>query len=501
MATSQLLPILLVVVAVTTVTGAKFQRAINDDVEFITPNGGGLGPVGLGPLGGPRGFRGIEILPRPEPSWKAGATLVADNPEQQIMGTISFRQWAPGHVETAINATGLPVGKHAVHVHAFGDMKEGCKSTGPHFRSSIIGNIEVKDDGNAMIDFHSPYVNLFGFAGIIGRSIVIHEKPSEVYRFPDLSINNPVSFQGEEDTVGVTMKSFLDILASKNITVAKQSLTVVKSGDGYDIKSVFRYTVNGPLIEDLIGSWQNEILQMITPSRKLNLGVILKAAIVCNSSADQSATMVNVELTKQLAFLLNVTINFVCFKDWEAARQGDHVDLIVTPTYMTTERLKQVHFLAMTGPLDYKFIFRSPKLSYTHNVFAVAFHYRVWLSILGLILLATVLQVVIIRVDRAVVHPDNPRDRSFAGVLLSMISLASQQEVLIASRTISSRTLSVVMLFSLMFLYISFSANIVGLIQSPSRTIRTLGDLRASGMELTVQDDRINRIFIGVSHW
>lgn len=149
------------------------------------------------------------------------------------MGTISFRQWAPGHVQTAINVTGLPVGKHAVHVHAFGDMREGCKSTGPHFRSSIvrhitvpflkgmtvevnynvcvielfrpslqIGNIEVKEDGNAMIDFHSPYINLFGFAGIVGRSIVIHEKPSEVYRFPDLSINNPISFQGEEDTVG-----------------------------------------------------------------------------------------------------------------------------------------------------------------------------------------------------------------------------------------------------------------------------------------------------------
>ncbi|XP_053687298.1 superoxide dismutase [Cu-Zn] [Sabethes cyaneus] len=138
----------------------------------------------------------------PEPSWKAGATLVADNPEQQIMGTISFRQWAPGHIETNINATGLPVGKHAVHVHAFGDMREGCKSTGPHFRSSIIGNIEVKEDGNAMIDFPSPYVNLFGFAGIVGRSIVVHEKASEIYRFPDLSINNPVSFQGEEDTVG-----------------------------------------------------------------------------------------------------------------------------------------------------------------------------------------------------------------------------------------------------------------------------------------------------------
>ncbi|KXJ72655.1 hypothetical protein RP20_CCG017478 [Aedes albopictus] len=192
---------LLLVVVSSVVSAAKLARAITDDVEFITPRGFGLGPGGLGPLG-PGGFRGIEILPRPEPSWKAGATLVADNPEQQIMGTISFKQWAPGHVETAINATGLPVGKHAVHVHAFGDMREGCKSTGPHFRSSIIGNIEVKDDGNAMIDFHSPYINLFGFAGIVGRAIVIHEKPSEIYRFPDLSINNPVSFQGEEDTVG-----------------------------------------------------------------------------------------------------------------------------------------------------------------------------------------------------------------------------------------------------------------------------------------------------------
>ncbi|XP_049542393.1 superoxide dismutase [Cu-Zn] [Anopheles darlingi] len=177
---------------------------LRDDVEFIDPTVG-LGPGGTSsgiPLG-PRGFPGFpEILPRPEPSWKAGATLVADNPEQPIMGTITFRQWVPGHVETVINATGLPVGKHAVHVHAFGDMREGCKSTGPHFRSSIIGNIEVKEDGNAVLDFHSPYINLFGLAGIVGRSIVIHEKPSEVYRFPNLSVNNPVSFQSEEDTVG-----------------------------------------------------------------------------------------------------------------------------------------------------------------------------------------------------------------------------------------------------------------------------------------------------------
>ena len=65
-----------------------------------------------------------------------------------------------------------------------------------------IGNIEVKDDGTAKIDFPSPYVSVFGFTGIVGRSVVIHEKPSEIYRFPDLFGQSPLSYQTEEDTVG-----------------------------------------------------------------------------------------------------------------------------------------------------------------------------------------------------------------------------------------------------------------------------------------------------------
>lgn len=37
-----------------------------------------------------------------------------------------------------INATGLMEGKHAIHIHAFGDIEKGCNSTGPHFRHILV---------------------------------------------------------------------------------------------------------------------------------------------------------------------------------------------------------------------------------------------------------------------------------------------------------------------------------------------------------------------------
>lgn len=125
-------------------------------------------------------YRVFEVVPpRPEPSWKASATLTSDNPEQSMTGEITFKQWninAP--ILVSMNISGLPAGKHSVHIHAFGDVSEGCKSTGPHFRSSIIGNIEAKEDKDIDVSYETLGINLFGLSGILGRSIVIHEKPS-----------------------------------------------------------------------------------------------------------------------------------------------------------------------------------------------------------------------------------------------------------------------------------------------------------------------------------
>lgn len=69
-----------------------------------------------------------------------------------------------------------------------------------------IGNIDVREGGAIDLSFYSSYVSLFGPRGIIGRSIVIHEKPIEYNRFPDIygvpAGAESISYQSEEAAVG-----------------------------------------------------------------------------------------------------------------------------------------------------------------------------------------------------------------------------------------------------------------------------------------------------------
>lgn len=74
----------------------------------------------------------------PEPNWRAWSMLWADEGDGRH-GEVSFRQISPVNpVLVNINATGLPPGKHAVHIHAYGDMRERCRSTGPHVRGILV---------------------------------------------------------------------------------------------------------------------------------------------------------------------------------------------------------------------------------------------------------------------------------------------------------------------------------------------------------------------------
>lgn len=57
----------------------------------------------------------------------------------------------------------------------------------------------------------------------------------------------------------------------------------------------------------------------------------------------------------------------------------------------------------------------------------------------------------------------------------------------------------VVVFIVLFFLFTSYSANIVALLQSPSNKIKTLKDLLRSRLELGVHDTVYNRYFFTVS--
>lgn len=166
--------VLVVIIAGSGVIGG-LQAGVNRDVDIFNKNYNRRNHNARDLV-----YRVYDVVQKPpEPTWKASATLTSDNAEQSVTGEINFKQWnVNSPVLIAINITGLPKGKHSVHIHAFGDVTDGCKSTGPHFRSSIIGNIETKDDEALEVTYESVGLNLFGLSGILGRSVVIHEKPA-----------------------------------------------------------------------------------------------------------------------------------------------------------------------------------------------------------------------------------------------------------------------------------------------------------------------------------
>ncbi|EDW15073.1 superoxide dismutase [Cu-Zn] [Drosophila mojavensis] len=192
------------------VAGTKVKRYERMSVPLagIGPVIGGIGAAALlSPLLQPHPpYVGYSFVPQ----WQAGAVLNGEGESAGAAGMITFQQLPyNSDIKVTINITGLPPGKHALHIHTYGDVSEGCKTTGGQFPNNFLGNLEVKPDGKISAVFMSMYLQLFGFNGIVGRSVVIHSKPidlntalnAEVFSSA-LSVPNALAYQNEEMSVG-----------------------------------------------------------------------------------------------------------------------------------------------------------------------------------------------------------------------------------------------------------------------------------------------------------
>jgi superoxide dismutase, Cu-Zn family len=111
-----------------------------------------------------------------------------------IAGTIIFKQSkSTSHVTVKINLNGFKNSSpHAIHIHEFGDISNGCMSAGPHFNPTgtthgtrmikgmprhagdLCNNIYAYR-GKVDFSFKDDAISLFGINTIIGRTVVIHE--------------------------------------------------------------------------------------------------------------------------------------------------------------------------------------------------------------------------------------------------------------------------------------------------------------------------------------
>lgn len=109
----------------------------------------------------------------------------------QVTGTVTFTKTGDT-VQVVADITGLTPGKHAFHIHEFGDCSApDAASAGSHFNPTKkphgapdatehhvgdMGNLEADSSGKAHLELKSNMLKFSGETSILGRGVIVHEK-------------------------------------------------------------------------------------------------------------------------------------------------------------------------------------------------------------------------------------------------------------------------------------------------------------------------------------
>nr|CAD7436003.1 unnamed protein product [Timema monikensis] len=156
-----------------------------------------------------------------------------------------------------------------------------------------------------------------------------------------------------------------------------------------------------------------------------------------------------------------------------------------------------------------KFIFRKPPLSLVSNVYILPFSTGVWLSSSCLVIICGGLLYAALRWERRRnkgVSEDQDleeyiralgvdKEVSWSDVVLLSLGAVCQQGSTTESTGTPGRIISLLMFIAVVFLYTSYSANIVALLQSTTDSISSLENLLYSRIELGADDNYVNRYY------
>ncbi|XP_001352911.3 uncharacterized protein Ir75d [Drosophila pseudoobscura] len=210
---------------------------------------------------------------------------------------------------------------------------------------------------------------------------------------------------------------------------------------------------------------------------------------------------VNHRLMLELANRLNVSYNTYQTVNygWRQANgsfdglmgrfQRYELDLAQLAIFMRLDRIALCDFVAETFRVRAGIMFRQPPLSAVANIFAMPFENDVWASIICLLILTTVVLVV------ELLFSPHTHDMAYMDTANFVWGAMCQQGFYVEVRNRSARIIVFTTFVAALFLFTSFSANIVALLQSPSDSIRSLADLGQSPLEIGVQDTQYNKIY------
>ena len=109
----------------------------------------------------------------------------------KVTGTVTFTK-SGDTVQVVADITGLTPGKHAFHIHEFGDCSApDAASAGSHYNPTKkphgapdsaehhvgdFGNLEADSSGKAHLELKSKELKFSGEHSILGHAVIVHEK-------------------------------------------------------------------------------------------------------------------------------------------------------------------------------------------------------------------------------------------------------------------------------------------------------------------------------------
>lgn len=129
--------------------------------------------------------------------------IVYFNPKinNNISGTIELVQYK-NYTKFIVNLSGMKSNTiHAIHIHEYGNLSEGCHSSGEHYNpknvnhgfkapykhvGDLINNLNSNSKGNVKGYFTDSMVKV---KDVIGRAVVIHDLPDD-YGLQGVLVNN-----------------------------------------------------------------------------------------------------------------------------------------------------------------------------------------------------------------------------------------------------------------------------------------------------------------------
>lgn len=142
------------------------------------------------------------------------------------------------------------------------------------------------------------------------------------------------------------------------------------------------------------------------------------------------------------------------------------------------------------------FVFRFPNLSSVANIYVLPFDRFLWICLVVCAFLCIVTTYFIMKSEAALIT--DVQKNTFTDVVFMTVSAICQMGSELQARLFSTRIFTFFLYITFVFVYTSYTANIVALLQTPTKSIQTLEDLYNSKLKLGVEDNLYNRYYIGV---